>query len=131
MRARKSCHEASHEFLIIADCEFSMNVYGLVIPCRYLPVELMLAGIPVRGDVGACSAKNDKNLLTILCLLPDGICTSNVCKQVPSRATGRIQVKGQMIRIQSSRPIDHKSSKWMLIDYAMELFNPRLFKMLR
>jgi len=131
MHAREACYDTAYEPLIIANLDFSMDVDGLVIPSRHLPVELVFARIPIWRDVGVCSTKDDQSFGSIFRLLPKGISARDVRKQMPALASIGVQFKGKMIGIKAVWPIEHKYPKRVLSDNSVKLFDSRFFKIAR
>src|SRR5262245_60028683 len=126
----QSRYDAAHEPLVIADRDFAVDMHGLIVPRRHLAMELVLARVPVGRDIGICSTEDDESLVAIPDLLPDGIGTSYVRKQLPAPTGIRIQLEGQVVGIKPVGSVDHESPERIFGDDAVKLFNSRLFKML-
>jgi hypothetical protein len=86
MSACEAGHDTADEFFIIADLDLSVYVDDSVIPRRYLSMELVLARVPVWGNVGISGTKDDQSFIAIFDFFPYGICTSDMRKKLPALA---------------------------------------------
>ncbi|MNT50919.1 hypothetical protein D3C72_1878580 [compost metagenome] len=81
MRARQAGDHATHIAFVILDGDAAMHVHDLVVPRGHLLVLLVLAGIPVRRDVGVSGAEHDQHFAAVGDLAPHRVVAGHVAVQ--------------------------------------------------
>src|SRR5438309_6429801 len=116
MNARQPRDHAADVTLIIADRDTSVHMRNHVVPRRDLLLELDLARIPVRRDVGIRGAEDDQNLITGGEILSNRVRTSYMRMKHALLTFVRMQFERNMIRVESTLPVRKEDAERIIFN---------------
>ena len=122
---------AANKPLVIANCDASMGMRDHIIPRRHLLVELVLAGIPVRRDVGVGCAKYYENTISGRNILPNRVLARNVTAQRALFPMRPGQFEWNMIGIQATRAVRDQDTKRVCLNQIEKSIGIGLIEMRR
>ena len=104
----------------------SVGMDNLLVPGRHAPMSLLFTRIPVGRDITFDAAEDDKHLIAVAYLAPDGIATRHMRQQHVA-----IQKKWKVVGLQTGGSVCHQHAQRVLADDAVKLPNPGLGELCR
>ncbi|KGD50897.1 negative transcriptional regulator domain protein [Burkholderia pseudomallei] len=129
VRAREAGDHAAHERRFVAHGDAPVRMDDDVVPGRHLPVQFVLARIPVRRDVGVARAEHGEDFVAVRHLLPDRIRARDVRAQHAERAFARRELERDVVRVESAVAVRDQDAERVLRDQRVQRVGAVLFEM--